>query len=203
MGSFPSSLTTDAIKRMRLPRGPALPEVSTSAGLISDLHQHYSSHRFFPPLLHLLPPAATAEGVIWGSLLSPQWGLLKTLPKTFWHDKLSRLIVSLSLMAWQLITRLHNLPCPSLSFRIQPVLQRPLIWGETSLSRSYWAWPDRQGQEGRQEQTRNIHDYACNSVSKLKNKVSFHSTEQRFQHALQIHKNFEGEKLKNLKRFLG
>jgi len=47
---------TETIKRLRLPRGPALHEESTSAGLISDLHHDHPSSLL--PLLHLLVPEA-------------------------------------------------------------------------------------------------------------------------------------------------
>lgn len=98
--------TTEAIKRMKFARGPALPEVSTSAGLISDLHHYHSP--VFPS-----PSSARTCGGRDVTLMSARVLSVDKLPTILWRDKLSRLIISLSLTARQLIkapqgTRLHN-----------------------------------------------------------------------------------------------
>lgn len=88
--------TTEAIKRMKFARGPALPEVSTSAGLISDLHHYHSP--VFPS-----PSSARTCGGRDVTLMSARVLSVDKLPTILWRDKLSRLIISLSLTARQLI----------------------------------------------------------------------------------------------------
>lgn len=89
-------LTTEAIKRMKFARGPALPEVSTSAGLISDLHHYHSP--VFPS-----PSSARTCGGRDVTLMSARVLSVDKLPTILWRDKLSRLIISLSLTVRQLI----------------------------------------------------------------------------------------------------
>lgn len=122
---------------MRFPRGQALPEVSTSACLISDLHHKHSSSLPLFPLLCLLVPAARRQADVisrgaWAwQLVSPQRGTQKNLPMISWHDKLSRLIICLNLMVWQLIKALQGCifcPIPPFSVKIQSAL-RGLRWG--------------------------------------------------------------------------
>lgn len=111
--------STEAIKRMKFARGPALPEVSTSAGL-----HHYHSP-VFPS-----PSSARTCGGRDVTLMSARVLSVDKLPTILWRDKLSRLIISLSLTARQLIKAPQGSIISSFS---SPVLSaggvRPLMGG--------------------------------------------------------------------------
>lgn len=114
--------TTEAIKRMKFARGPALPEVSTSAGLISDLHHYHSP--VFPS-----PSSARTCGGRDVTLMSARVLSVDKLPTILWRDKLSRLIISLSLTARQLI----KAPQGSIISSFSSGGVRPLMGGGASL----------------------------------------------------------------------
>lgn len=165
--------TTEAIKRMKFARGPALPEVSTSAGLISDLHHYHSP--VFPS-----PSSARTCGGRDVTLMSARVLSVDKLPTVLWRDKLSRLIISLSLTARQLIKAPQGAIISSFS---SPALSaggvRPLMGGGV-LEVTSWAWADRWGQEAKLVQTR-IHDWACTNVSVAKTKAREKEARQRKQ----------------------
>lgn len=167
-------LTTEAIKRMKFARGPALPEVSTSAGLISDLHHYHSP--VFPS-----PSSARTCGGRDVTLMSARVLSVDKLPTILWRDKLSRLIISLSLTVRQLIKAPQGSIISSFS---SPALSaggvRPLMGGGGILEMTSWAWADRRGQEAKLVQTR-IHDWACTNVSVAKTKAREKEARQRKQ----------------------
>lgn len=166
--------TTEAIKRMKFARGPALPEVSTSAGLILDLHHYHSP--VFPS-----PSSARTCGGRDVTLMSARVLSVDKLPTILWRDKLSRLIISLSLTARQLIKAPQGSIISSFS---SPALSaggvRPLMGGGGILEMTSWAWADRRGQEAKLVQTP-IHDWACTNVSVAKTKAREKEARQRKQ----------------------
>lgn len=112
----------------------------------------------------------------WGR--SPQRGTQKNLPMISWHDKWSRLIICLSLMAWQLIKALQGcIICsvPSFAVKIHCVL-RGLWRGETSLR--WWAEHDQTGtikKRSRNKLTfRTEHAHVSTDKTRQRRKTFFH-----------------------------
>lgn len=126
--------TSATIKRVRLPRGQAIPEVSTSVCLISDPSQSLPLSSSFPsppsPWTCSQETSRCQLESLRSSAMSPQRGVQMNRPVILWHDKLSRLIICLSLMVWQLIKALQGCPFCSVSlFLCSNSVARPLISG--------------------------------------------------------------------------
>lgn len=117
------------------------------------------------------------------TLMSARVLSVDKLPTVLWRDKLSRLIISLSLTARQLIKAPQGSIISSFS---SPALSaggvRPLMgWGGWGvLEMTSWAWADSLGQEAKLVQTR-IHDWACTNVSVAKTKAREKEARQRKQ----------------------